>query len=267
MEGRGSWIGTLLLRIPDSLRSVRKVPLLGDAVHRISHRVLPGNERIWAQIETGPSQGLWMELNARTGQSYFRGDAEAPVQKALAEKLRPGMIFYDLGANIGFFSMLAALAVGPNGVVFSFEPDPGNARRLQRNLERNKLENVTIIRKGVWSTSGRHAFAVADQSSPDRGTGRFVEGEGETSTLLECVAIDDFVQTAPFPDAIKCDVEGAEVEVLRGATKLLTTQRPWIVCEMHSEANGRACRELLREFGYNFEPVDSHHILATPQGV
>jgi FkbM family methyltransferase len=259
-----SWIAILLLRTPDSLRSVRNVPVLGDMVHRISHRVLPGDTRIWEQIQAGPSKGLWIELNPRTGQNYVRGDAEAMVQEVLAERLRAGMVFYDLGTNVGFFSMLAARVVGSGGRVFSFEPDPEIAERLRRNVARNGLANVTVVEKGVWSSSCKKEFFDPDPLSPDRCTASFLPRDSRPSRLLECVAIDDFVETAPVPDAIKCDVEGAEVEVLRGATKLLTAHRPWIVCEMHSEVNDRACRELLREFGYNFKAVDSRHILAIP---
>jgi FkbM family methyltransferase len=267
-DGARNWVGKLLLRAPASVRSIRNIPVIGDIVHRLSHTVLPDDEKVWAQIADGPSRGFWIELNPRTGQSYLRGDAEMEVQKTLAENLRPGMVFYDLGANIGLFSMLAARAVGPTGHVFSFEPDAAIAARLKRNVARNEFQNVTIVPKGVWSASKRQAFAPSDSSSPDHGTGSFVGGGNPTITvLLECVALDDFVREARAPQAIKCDVEGAELEVLRGAENTLRTHRPWILCEMHTDANDHACRELLREFGYNLCSVDRHHVLASPQGV
>jgi FkbM family methyltransferase len=263
-----NWVGNLLLRTPASVRSIRRIPVLGPLVHRLSHGILSSDEKVWAQIEAGPAKGLWLELNPRTGQSYLRGEAEIAVQKMLAERLRPGMVFYDLGANIGLFSLLAARIVGASGRVFSFEPDCETAARLQRNVERNGFQNVRIIAKGVWSASGKRSFAPADSSSPDHGTGRFVEnGDTANSPSLECISLDDFAQEAPAPQAIKCDAEGAEVEVLRGAEQVLRLHRPWILCEMHSEANDRACRELLQQFAYSLEGVDSNHILATPRGV
>jgi FkbM family methyltransferase len=267
-SGARSWVANLLLRTPASVRSIRDIPVLGPFVHRLSHRVLTIDERIWARIEAGPSKGLWIELNPRTGQSYLRGDAEIAVQRVLADRLQPGMIFYDLGANIGLFSMLAARIVGPTGRVFSFEPDHETVVRLERNVERNELRNVTIVPKGAWSASGKRAFTPADSSSPDHGTGRFLEdGELANSVFLECIALDDFAREAPAPQAIKCDVEGVELKVLRGAEQTLREHRPWIICEMHSEANDSACRELLRKFGYDFSAIDSHHVLAAPQGV
>ena len=64
--------------------------------------------------------------------------------------------------------------------------------------------------------------------------------------------------------AIKCDVEGAELEVFRGAKNLLQAHHPWILCELHSRANDQACRELIGGFGYSFESVDENHVLALP---
>ena len=265
MPGSRNWVGALLLRTPASLRSIRNVPILGEFVHRISHRVLPGDERVWAQIEAGSAKGLWLELNPRTGQNYLRGDAESSVQEALARSLRPGMVFYDLGANIGLFTLLGARLVGPSGKVFSFEPDAEVATRLRRNVERNGFYNVTVVEAGVWSSSREMTFVAADSASPDHGTGTFMESTaaGARGSAVRCVALDDIVRNAPPPDAIKCDIEGAEVEALRGAAKLLAACRPWILCEMHSEENARAWRELLRGLGYNFEAVDALHILAT----
>jgi len=67
---------------------------------------------------------------------------------------------------------------------------------------------------------------------------------------------------SPLPDAIKCDVEGAEIEALRGAEGVLRAKHPWIVCEMHSQANERAAREILRRFDYTLEARDKSHLLA-----
>ena len=71
------------------------------------------------------------------------------MQTIVAERLRPGMVFYDLGANIGLFTLLAARLVGGTGKVFSFEPDSENATRLRRNIERNGFTNVTVVDAGA----------------------------------------------------------------------------------------------------------------------
>jgi len=264
MTGARKWMGELLLHSPAPLRSLRDVPVLGEIIHRLSHRILPPDEKVWAQIEAGPAKGIWMELNPRTSRSYVRGEAEAGVQQTLAERIQPGMVFYDLGANIGFFSLLAARLVGKDGSVFSFEPDASVAARLRRNIARNGFENVTVVESGVWSTSGEMKFASADPSSPDHGLGRVVAADDPAGRPTTCVALDDFARTSPAPDAIKCDVEGAEAEVFRGAEKLLELRRPWIACEIHSPTNDAALRSHLGCLGYRLETLDANHVLALP---
>jgi len=263
--GARNWVGKIVLRSPASLRSIRNVPLIGEVIHGLSYRILSPDHKVWAQVETGPARGIWLELNPRTGQDYLHGEVERASQATLAQRIRPGSVFYDLGANIGLFSLLAARLVGNAGKIFSFEPDHEIAQRLTRNIRQNNLANITVVEAGAWSSSGMQDFTPADLSSPDRGVGTFVPKDTSTpGTRIRCVALDDFSIDAPPPDAIKCDVEGAEVEVLLGARNLLRTHRPWILCEMHSGSNDRASRDFLSKFGYSFETVDNNHLLALP---
>jgi FkbM family methyltransferase len=265
MPENHQWLSKLLLRSPGPIRALRKVPLIGGLIHVVSHRMVSSDERIWARTEAGPGKGLWFELNPRTGQHYLRGQVETAIQNIFVERLRQGMVFYDLGANVGLFSLLAARLVGPTGQVISFEPDPHTAVRLGRNIARNGYQNITVIQAGVWSTTGNQRFKVADASSPDHGVGRFVaEYADEKDVAVECVALDDIAKKIAAPDAIKCDVEGAEVEVLQGAKQVLLEHKPWIVCELHSDANRVAAEEILKQFGYHIETVDANHVLALP---
>ena len=263
MTGKRNWMAALMLRLPAPVRSFRGVPILGSLIHILSHQTLSADQKVWAQVESGPAKGIWLELNPRTGQNYRLGETERACQAVVAEKVRPGDTFYDLGANIGLFTLLAAQAAGATGKVFSFEPDVQIAERLRRNAARNGLSNITVVEMGVWSASGTVKFISADSSSPDRGVGRF-ELDGAAGIPAPCVSLDDFVQSATAPRGIKCDVEGAEVEVFRGAENLLRAYRPWILCELHSRANNQAWRELVGRLGYSFEVVDENHVLALP---
>ena len=255
----------LLLHSQIRFRSLQNLPLIGESLHRLSHWLLPTQLRVWSRVRQGPAKGIWLEVNPRTGQGYIQGTTEAATQRRLAEYLKPGMVFYDLGANIGLFSLLAARIVGPHGKVFSFEPDFETAERLRSNVEKNSCSNITIVEAGVWSSTRRVAFVASDSTLLDRGFGRFTL---ETANLagheLPCYALDDFIRTAPPPNAIQCDVEGAELEVFRGAEHLIATYRPWIICEIHSPANGEAILNLFCRFGYSVDTVDSNHLLASP---
>jgi FkbM family methyltransferase len=263
--GARNWVGNIVLRSPSSLRFIRNMPFVGNVIHGLSYRILSAEHKVWAQIQTGAAQGIWLELNPRTGQDYLRGEVEPASQSTLVRKIQMGSVFYDLGANIGLFSLLAARLVGNAGKVFSFEPDHEIAQRLTRNIRQNNFANITVVEAGAWSSSGMKDFTQSDRASPDRGVGTFVPKDVSIiGTPVRCVALDDFILDAPPPDAIKCDVEGAEVEVLLGASNLLRTYRPWILCEMHSGSNDRTSRDFLLKLGYSFETVDNNHLLALP---
>lgn len=97
----------------------------------------------------------------------------------------------------------------------------------------------------------------------DLRVGRFIPGGG--GQLTPCVSVDDFVGTAQPRDAIKCDVEGAEVEVLRGVGHVLPARKPWILCETYSPESERDSRAMLNELGYKIETVDGLLFFAEPR--
>jgi hypothetical protein len=82
---------------------------------------------------------------------------------------------------------------------------------------------------------------------------------------VSAASLDDYTRTQPAPDFLKCDVEGAEVEVFRGAQRLLKEKRPGIICEMHSEENQRILVAEFARFGYACKPCGTNHILALPE--
>jgi len=218
------------------------------------------------QVQRGPAQGLWLQLNPRTGGTYFEGGGEPEVQNALQQNLRPGMTFYDIGANIGFFSLLAARIVGKEGRVVAFEADPEIAARLRKHVIRNDFRAISVEEKAVWSEPGTVFFARTDPAtSPDRGLGHVVATGAADTIQVNAVSLDQYVQTVSAPDFVKCDVEGSEVEVFRGAQGLLTTKRPGILCEMHSDANRQQLLETFARFGYACKALDEHHVLALHQ--
>jgi FkbM family methyltransferase len=168
---------------------------------------------------------------------YLTGDVETVVQETLAEMLEPGQVVYDIGANIGFFTIICSRLVGPQGRVYAFEPMPQNAVTLRHNVALNALGNTVVIEKAAASSSGTaellvsewsafHALNVAGVSPPERSHDRIT---------VETVTLDDFASTtgARPPDVVKIDVEGAELEVIKGMSALLASSRPLVICELH----------------------------------
>jgi FkbM family methyltransferase len=267
-------LGKAFLRFAAPFANFRNVPVIGPCLRWASARMLPRDTLTWIQVQRGSGEGIWLHLNPRTGRPYFQGEVEPEVQAALQKYLKPGMTVFDVGANIGFFSLLAAKLVGPGGRVVAFEADPEIAARLRENLTRNSGAPVMVEELAVWSMSQPVFFARADtEVSPDRGLGHVVddahteqENRGAATApatiRVEAVSLDEYVKGVAAPDFIKCDVEGAEVEVFRGAQKLLSIKRPIILCEMHGEAHRRVLLEEFVRHGYRCESCGENHVLA-----
>jgi FkbM family methyltransferase len=259
-------LAQLLLRYGSPLAGLRRVPVLGRCISWAGAKLVPRDSLAWVQIQNGRAQGLWLHLNPRTGKTYFDGGGEPEVQLALQQHLREGMTFYDIGANIGFFSLLAARLVGKEGRVVAFEADPEIAARLREHMERNAFGWIMVEQRAVWSEPRTVFFARTDPAtSPDRGLGHVVSASAGDTIQVSAASLDDYTRTQPAPDFLKCDVEGSEVEVFRGAQRLLKEKRPGIICEMHSEENQRILVAEFARFGYACKPCGTNHILALPE--
>jgi len=259
-------LAQLLLRYGSPLAELRRVPVLGRCVSWAGAKLVPRDALAWVQIQSGPAQGLWLHLNPRTGKTYFEGGGEPEVQEALQQHLRAGMTFYDIGANIGFFSLLAARLVGKEGRVVAFEADPEIAARLREHVARNEFGWITVEERAVWSNPGPVFFARTDPAtSPDRGLGHVVSSGAGDTIQVSGVSLDEYTRTQAGPDFLKCDVEGAEVDVFHGAERLLKEKRPGIICEMHSEENHRILLGEFSRLGYACKPCGTNHVLALSQ--
>jgi FkbM family methyltransferase len=260
-------LGKAFLRFAAPFTKLRAVPVIGPGLRWASAKLIPRDTLTWVQVQHGPAQGIWLHLNPRTGRDYFNGHVEPEVQAALGKYLRPGMTVYDIGANIGFFSLLAARLVGTAGRVTAFEADPEIAARLRETVERNQGAPISVEEIAVWSSSNPVFFARADAAvSPDRGLGHVIDNDAERSApgtiRVEAISVDECVHKSAAPDFIKCDVEGAEVEVFRGAEKLLNEKRPIILCEMHGDEARQTLLKVFANVGYRCEPCGKNHILA-----
>ena len=268
MAELGGRLANLLLRVASPLSGLRQIPIVGDLLSWTSRRLVPSGTLVWVQIKNGPAAGLSIRLNPRTGQNVRLGIDEPAVQDSVQKYLRPGMTFYDLGANIGFFSLMAARLVGPAGRVISFEPDPEIAARLRANLAYNKFDHATVEQKAVWSSLKAVSFVRGDATtSPDRGLGHVERDHwsSATSITVEAVSLDHYIAMHPAPDFLKCDVEGAELAVFQGAARLLRERHPVLLVEMHSSENRRLLSEKFLELGYTCTALDENHVLALPK--
>jgi FkbM family methyltransferase len=159
------------------------------------------------------------------------GRYEPHVTRALCALLRPGATFVDVGANVGYFSLLAATRVGPSGRVIAFEPRPDNVALLRRAVEENGFGQVEIHACAVAASEQEISFCA---SGSVQSSGRLMQaGEAgrELVPTVRAVALDTVLADAPRVDVIKMDIEGAEPLALDGMRAVLARHRPVIITE------------------------------------
>jgi FkbM family methyltransferase len=247
-----------------------RVPILGSALKNLSRTAIPSDALVWTSIRSGPGKGLWIHLNPRYEMEYLEGGYEAPVERILLLNLRPGTVFYDVGAHIGVFSLIAARNLGALGSVFVFEPDPLNVRRIKEHASRNQLDSIRIIPKAVCSSVGKLRFLRASlRSSMNRGVLVEDASAAQESTIeVESITLDAFARENALPSLIKIDVEGSEAAVLQGSEEIFRSAKPLLVCEIHHEQASSDVTRWLLARGYIFEWLENssrfpRHLFAT----
>lgn len=212
------------------------------------------------RIKSGPLRG-WRWVTGSAPHGCWLGTYERDSQRAFVENVREGSVVYDVGANAGFFTLLASKLAGRGGTVYAFEPLPRNVGYLRRHVSLNDCANVRIVARAVAAESGTTRFAAAH--NPSQG-GLSDKGELE----VETESIDDFVAAgSKNPDFMKIDVEGAESDVLAGASATLRVARPSILLSTHGWHQHELCSAILEKAGYTLTLVrdgaaDGNYVLS-----
>lgn len=178
---------------------------------------------------------LWINMRDKYVSISCAMDAYDPENSALLRKiLRPGDTFLDLGANVGWFTLLASSVVGPTGSVHAFEPQPTIADYLERTIALNSLQaGITLHRAGVWHEPGSMVLAW-HQDSENHAASHLLPAAAEQTagSLVQLLTLDS-LQLARC-DVIKMDIEGAEPKAMEGASRLLAKTRPIILSELNA---------------------------------
>lgn len=218
-----------------------------------------------------PTSGLLLRdlrLDHVQAWGLVRGVLEPPVQEALRRTVGPGVTFWDVGANVGFFSLLAARL---GGTVHAFEPVRENVEVLAGNIRENGLnDRIHVHPVAVAAEPGRASLLVVEDPSWSHLADRGRHPRTREEVDVEVVTLDG-LELSP-PDVVKIDVEGSEIDVLRGAARLLREHGPTLIVELH-ETNVEVC-EILDGAGYAVENLEGPgpvvdagavHILARPR--
>jgi FkbM family methyltransferase len=159
----------------------------------------------------------------------FDGYWESWITSCFCAIVKPGMHVVNVGANVGYYAILAAHLVGPSGKVDAFEPNPVLAAILQDNIELNGFPSFARAHEmAVAETPGRVRFTYL-RRSPMNGSMVIDSGDGCIDTNVECVTLDNFFPQAP--DLVFVDAEGAEPLIVEGAERCIHDRHPLLVLE------------------------------------
>ena len=195
-------------------------------------------------------------LQARQGLA----DYEPELRSAISALTRPGCCAYDIGANVGIFTLQFSSLVGDGGIVYAFEPEPNNSKCLLETISRNGLKNIRFDGRAIGDSDKSSLFDRRGGAF----SGRLVGNTGNhkpTRNLIEVesVSIDSLIAQEHFraPDVMKIDVEGNEGMVLAGMKKTLANHGPAIICELHGHLGDSVdyVFQLLSENNYRIYPV------------
>ncbi len=220
----------------------------------VVNHFLPSGETV-VTVRSGAAAGLRIPIEPRREKFYWTGAYETEMQSALERLLQPGMSFWDVGAHAGFMTLLGSRLVGELGSVHAFEPSEANRRRLRAALAANDVANVAVHGVAVTATSG--TVTLHRHGSTSMWTTVAALGDGAAADV-PCSTLDDLSGWLGIPDVIKIDVEGAETDVLRGATRLLESGLPKFLVEFNAKTLADA-RDVARD--HTFEQLSEHHWL------
>lgn len=157
-----------------------------------------------------------------------RGRHEPFYTEVLAKWIKEGDTVVDVGANIGYFSLIAARAVGARGRVYAFEPDPGNFALLKKNITVNNFDNTTPLQMAVSDRTGGALLFQSDDYMWDHRI--FDPGEARKTIPVDAVALDDYFRGIKGRiDLIKMDIQGAEGYALRGMRRLFEKNKKLVL--------------------------------------
>src|ERR1700730_3655436 len=232
---------------------------LAGKVVRFPFRLLPRG--MTARILQGPLRGKKWILGSQR-HAFWLGGYEPKMQALIARELKQGRTFYDIGANVGFYTLLGSFCVAPGGV-FAFEPLPANVEFLKRHLAINQVKNVRVLQLAISDEIGTAKF----RAEP---TGAMGQLDSSGNVNVEMSTIDALLATRdiPPPDFIKMDIEGAECKALLGARECFRQHRPVLFLATHGKEIHDRCCDLLCSWRYKVEIImketeDRSEIMAT----
>lgn len=182
--------------------------------------------------------GLFVEVSVNDHiekHLFWYGTYEKKEVATMQTLLDIDSVVVDIGANIGYFSLMAAKKATA-GHIYSFEPVTKNMKKLKRNILLNRIKNIYPIQAAISNVSGKTTLYISTDENSGMSGLRITENFSGKCETVTSITLDEAVLEYNLPkiDLIKIDAEGSEINVLRGMTKTRTDQKPIILIEVSS---------------------------------
>jgi FkbM family methyltransferase len=202
------------------------------------------------KIPFGPNKGLKIFISFDISPRMYFGIDEPWIATLAHQHLKPGDVVYDIGAHVGYTTILFRRSIGSSGFVHAFELLPSVATTFfQRTMEVNGFTNVVVHPIGLSNTQQTIALSPGDTMM-----GNLLGGasNGKDAELCKTTRLDEFItqRGLPIPSLMKIDIDGAEVDCLMGASNTLTRHHPILIVEFHSLDLLKKGYLLLSSYGY-----------------
>jgi FkbM family methyltransferase len=244
---------------------------LPRSLHKLYHYLNPGfpldavflpNRTELITIKSGLNKGFKLHISPYIYREYYFGTYEKDLQSILPKIVQKNMTAYNIGANLGFFTLALSQIVGPAGCVVAFEPDPPIGKRLFEHIQLNGFESRVRV----------ETFALSDFDGPAEFSLSLGDGRARFADLpdvkpgfnieVSCKCLDTYVaEQDSAPDVILMDVEYSEDRVLRGMTNTLANIKPIIIIEIHSAISANKSLQELKKHDYSVVSIPELKIL------
>ncbi|MEM6263208.1 MAG: FkbM family methyltransferase [Bacteroidota bacterium] len=218
------------------------------------------------KIKAGPLKGYKWSLSIDNNK-YLIGIYETDMAEKFHKYVKPGSVVFDVGANAGYFTMLSGMLTGNTGKVYAFEPMPANLSLLNHHLSANEVTNVEVISKALSNQKGEVQFTNSDNLAANTYVADSPMFQQSSGTItVETISMDELLEENPEvrpPNLIKIDVEGAELDVLKGARKTFLNHRPILFLathDCHIPGIKQECFNFLEGIGYQIDEIKDDKI-------
>lgn len=210
------------------------------------------------KIKSGPLKGYKWNVKSNTN-GFFTGKYEAEFVDLLMDRIKPTDVFYDIGANAGYFSVIASKIIKQPNSIVAFEPVPYLYEIIKHHSDVNEVKNVNVFPYAISDKTGTVEFSNMDKTGGNTYISESTIFKNSNTLQVKSTSLDDFLKNNPEfkpPTILKIDAEGAEYDVLEGAKQTLKDHKPLIFLsthDIHLPGVKAKCLNFLEEMGYTVE--------------